>query len=140
MRTFHIGVAQRGAEQSSVEASLEGTVRINNRNVVNNSDGVMVVMSRSTEVMLFDDQGRERGRHRIPYGSKLLVDEGDRTEIGQKMAEWDPYTILILTEKEGVAHYVDLVEGVSMREVTDEATGIASRWSSTGSSRPGVTI
>jgi DNA-directed RNA polymerase subunit beta' len=128
MRTFHIGgAAQRGAEQSSVEASLDGTVRINNRNVVKNSEGINIVMSRNTEVMVFDDQGRERARHRIPYGSKLLVDEDQRVTLGQRMADWDPYTIPILTEKEGIAHYVDLVDGVSMREVTDEATGIASR-------------
>jgi DNA-directed RNA polymerase subunit beta' len=128
MRTFHIGgAAQRGAEQSSIEASLDGTVRINNRNVVKNSDGINIVMSRNTEVMVFDDQGRERARHRIPYGSKLHVDEDQRVTLGERMADWDPYTIPILTEKEGIAHYVDLVDGVSMREVTDEATGIASR-------------
>jgi len=128
MRTFHIGgAAQRGAEQSSIEASLDASVRINNRNVVSNSDGILVVMNRNTEVTLFDEQGRERARHRIPYGSKLLVDENDKVTAGQKMAEWDPYTIPILTEKAGIAHYVDLVEGVSMREVTDEATGISSR-------------
>ncbi len=128
MRTFHIGgAAQRGAEQSSVEASIGAEVKIHNRNVVNNSDGVPVVMSRNTEVVLADEQGRERARHRIPYGAKLLVDDGDTVEPGQKLAEWDPYTIPILTEKEGIAHYVDLVDGISMREVTDEATGIASR-------------
>jgi DNA-directed RNA polymerase subunit beta' len=102
-------------------------VKIHNRNVVTNSDGVLVVMSRNTEIALKDEQGRERARHRIPYGSKLLVDDDMTVEPGQKMAEWDPYTIPILTEREGIAHYVDLVDGVSMREVTDEATGISSR-------------
>ncbi|GHD58786.1 DNA-directed RNA polymerase subunit beta' [Thalassobaculum fulvum] len=128
MRTFHIGgAAQRGAEQSSIEASLGATIQVQNRNVVTNSDGVMVVMSRNTELVLADEQGRERARHRVPYGAKLLVDDGAKVEAGQRMAEWDPYTIPILTEKEGIAHYVDLVDGISMREVTDEATGIASR-------------
>ena len=128
MRTFHIGgAAQRGAEQSSVEAAFTASVKVLNRNVVANSEGVLIVMSRNTEVILNDAQGRERARHRIPYGSRLLVDEGDEVTQGQKMADWDPYTIPIITEKKGIAHYVDLVEGVSMREVIDEATGIASR-------------
>ena len=128
MRTFHIGgAAQRGAEQSTIEATVTATAKLINRNVVVNSDGVMVVMSRNTEIALLDDQGRERARHRVPYGAKLLIDDGSKIEAGQKMAEWDPYTIPILTEREGIAHFVDLVDGVSMREVTDEATGIASR-------------
>ncbi|WP_420562207.1 DNA-directed RNA polymerase subunit beta' [Thalassobaculum sp.] len=128
MRTFHIGgAAQRGAEQSTVEASIGATVKLHNRNVVTNSDGVLVVMSRNTEIILADEQGRERARHRVPYGAKLLVDDGVVVEPGQKMAEWDPYTIPIITEREGIAHYVDLVDGLSMREVTDEATGISSR-------------
>jgi DNA-directed RNA polymerase subunit beta' len=128
MRTFHIGgAAQRGAEQSSIEASVSAKIQVLNRNVVKNSDGILVVMGRNSELVLSDDQGRERARHRIPYGSKMLVDDGDKVEPGHRMAEWDPYTIPILTEREGIAHYVDLVDGVSMREVTDEATGIASR-------------
>jgi DNA-directed RNA polymerase subunit beta' len=128
MRTFHIGgAAQRGAEQSSIEAAFVASVKIFNRNVVGNSSGILIVMSRNTEIILSDDQGRERARHKIPYGSRLLVDEGDEVTQGQKMAEWDPYTIPIITEKQGIAHYVDLTEGVSMREVIDEATGIGSR-------------
>ncbi|MCC7273520.1 MAG: DNA-directed RNA polymerase subunit beta', partial [Alphaproteobacteria bacterium] len=128
MRTFHIGGAvQRGAEQSSVEAAFDAVVRIKNRNVVTNSLGVHVVMSRNTEIVLADEAGRERARHRVPYGAKLLVDEGNPVTKGQKIAEWDPYTIPIITEREGLAHYVDLVEGVSVREVVDEATGISSK-------------
>jgi DNA-directed RNA polymerase subunit beta' len=128
MRTFHIGgAAQRGAEQSSIEAAFTAKATIVNRNVVENSAGVLIVMSRNAEVVLFDSQDRERARHKIPYGSKLMVDDGQDVTQGQTLAEWDPYTIPIITEKEGTAHYVDLVDGVSMREVVDEATGIASR-------------
>ncbi|NYZ17947.1 DNA-directed RNA polymerase subunit beta' [Azospirillum sp. RWY-5-1] len=128
MRTFHIGgAAQRGAEQSQVEAVFDGTVRINNRNVVMNSANVPVVMGRNCEVVLLDEQGRERARHRVPYGTKLLADEGTKVSKGDKLAEWDPYTLPIITEREGIAHYLDLVEGVSMREVVDEATGISSK-------------
>jgi DNA-directed RNA polymerase subunit beta' len=84
-------------------------------------------MGRSTEVVLLDDQGRERARHKVPYGAKLLADDGARVERGQKLAEWDPYTLPIITERAGTAKYVDLVEGVSIREVMDEATGISSK-------------
>lgn len=128
MRTFHIGgAAQRGAEQSSIEAAFTAKAAIVNRNVVENSAGVLIIMSRNAEVVLSDSQGRERARHKLPYGSRLMVDDGQDVMQGQTLAEWDPYTIPIITEKEGTAHYVDLVDGVSMREVVDEATGIASR-------------
>ena len=128
MRTFHIGgAAQRGAEQSSVEASVDATVSIRNRNVVTNSDGVPIVMGRNMELVLNDESGRERAHHRIPYGSRLLVDDGAEVEKGQTLAEWDPYTLPIITEKEGIANYVDLTEGVSMREVVDDTTGISNR-------------
>jgi DNA-directed RNA polymerase subunit beta' len=128
MRTFHIGGAvQRGAEQSSVEAAFDAKVLVKNRNVVINSSGVPVVMGRNCEVTLLDEAGREKARHRVPYGAKLLADDGVMVTKGQKLSEWDPYTIPIITEKDGVAHYVDLIEGVSMREVTDEATGISSK-------------
>jgi DNA-directed RNA polymerase subunit beta' len=128
MRTFHIGGAvQRGAEISSVEAAFDATVRIKNRNIVMNSSGVPVVMGRNCEMVLLDEVGREKARHRVPYGAKLLADESVVVVKGQKLAEWDPYTIPIITEREGIAHYVDLTEGVSMREVVDEATGISSK-------------
>jgi DNA-directed RNA polymerase subunit beta' len=128
MRTFHIGGAvQRGAEQSSVEAAFTAKVKIKNRNVVINSSGVPVVMGRNCEMTLLDEVGREKARHRVPYGAKLLADDGSMVEKGQRLAEWDPYTIPIITEKDGIAHYIDLMEGVSVREVVDEATGIASK-------------
>jgi len=128
MRTFHIGGAvQRGAEQSSVEASLDATVKVSNRNVVINSQKVPVVMGRNTELVLVDENGREKARHRVPYGAKLLADEGQQVKRGQRIAEWDPYTLPIITEREGIARYVDLSEGISMREVIDEATGISNK-------------
>jgi DNA-directed RNA polymerase subunit beta' len=128
MRTFHIGgAAQRGAEQSSVEAALDGVIEVKNRNVVINSTGVPVVMGRNTEVVLLDEAGREKARHRVPYGARLLVDEGARVRRGDRLVEWDPYTIPIITERDGVAHYVDLIEGLSVRETLDEATGISSK-------------
>ncbi|MCY4593060.1 MAG: DNA-directed RNA polymerase subunit beta' [Alphaproteobacteria bacterium] len=141
MRTFHIGgAAQRGAEQSSLEASCDATVEVVNRNLVLNSEGVHVVMGRNTELLLRDEHGRERARHRIPYGARLLFEvdpavargeagEGElpRLSQGDRLAEWDPFTIPIITEREGTANYVDLVENVSMQERVDEETGITFR-------------
>ena len=127
MRTFHIGgAAQRGAEQSSVEAAFDSKVKLINKSIVKNSDKIDIVMSRNCEIVLIDANKRERARHRVPYGAKLFVKEKQAVEKGMKMAEWDPYTVPIITEKAGVIHYMDLVEGVSMREIVDEATGIAS--------------
>jgi DNA-directed RNA polymerase subunit beta' len=126
MRTFHIGgAAQRGAEQSSVEASFDATVKVNNRNVVIDRNKMPVVMARNTEIVLVDEQGRERASYRVPYGARLLKDDGTTVKRGDRLAEWDPYTRPIISEKEGVANYMDLVDGVSMRDITDEATGLS---------------
>jgi len=128
MRTFHIGGAvTRGAEQSRVEASAEAKIKLNNCTSVTNSSGVQVVMSRNAELFLVDELGRQRARHRIQYGAKLLVKDGVNVKRGDILAEWDPYTLPIITEKDGVANYVDLVEGISIQEQVDEATGIASK-------------
>ncbi len=128
MRTFHIGgAAQSSAEQSTIEAPYDAPVKIENLNVVINSDGIQVVMGRNTDLLLLTSTGRERARYRIPYGAKLLVKDGDTAQKDQKLAEWDPYTMPIVTEHEGVVSYTDLLEGVSMREVKDEVTGMVSR-------------
>jgi DNA-directed RNA polymerase subunit beta' len=128
MRTFHIGgAAQRGAEQSAIEANSDAKVKLVNCNVVKNSSKVNIVMTRNAEILLIDDKNRERARHRIPYGSKLLTKDKAMVKRGDKLAEWDPYTLPIITEKEGVVNYVDLDEGVTMREFVDDATGISSR-------------
>ena len=128
MRTFHIGgAAQRGAEQSNVEASHDGTIAIRNRNVVTNSQGVPVVMSRNCEIVITDNAKRERARFRVPYGARLLADEGAAVARGQKLAEWDPYTLPIITERAGIVEYADLIEGITLVERTDEVTGLTSK-------------
>ncbi len=128
MRTFHIGgAAQKGAERSHVDANIDGKVEIRNQNVVKNSAGIEIVMGRNTEIVLLDKNGDEKATHRIPYGSRLLVKDGGKVKTGDKMAEWDPYTLPVITEKDGVAHYFDLVEGVSVADNVDEATGISSK-------------
>ncbi len=128
MRTFHIGgAAQKGSEQSSVEASHDGTVQLTNKNVVTDSKGRSVVMSRTCELVIRDENGREKARHKVPYGARVLVREDQAIKKGAKLAEWDPYTLPIITERAGIAHYRDLVEGISLREAVDESTGIASK-------------
>jgi DNA-directed RNA polymerase subunit beta' len=128
MRTFHIGgAAQRGAEQSSVESTGEGTVKVVNRSVVANSQGVPIVMSRNCELVVSDAQGRERARFRVPYGARLLADDGKTVTRGEKLAEWDPFTLPIITERGGVVEYADLIEGVTLVERTDEVTGLSSK-------------
>ena len=128
MRTFHIGgAAQRGAEQSSVEASHDGTVQVRNRNVVVNSSGVPVVMSRNCEIVLQDVNNRERARFRVPYGARLLTDDGNTVTRGQKLAEWDPYTLPIITERNGIIEFADVMEGVTLVERMDEVTGLTSK-------------
>ena len=127
MRTFHIGGAAQLSEQSFVESNFEGTVKIKNRNVVRNSDGADIVMSRNLVVAVVDPDGTERAVHRIPYGARLRVADDVHITRGQRIAEWDPYTRPILTEVEGFVAFEDLTEGQSMSETLDETTGIAKR-------------
>ena len=128
MRTFHIGgAAQGGAEQNTIEAAHAGTIQFRNKNIVTSSSGADMVISRNCEIVIVDDHGREKARARLPYGSRAFVKEGEKVTQGHKLVEWDPYTIPIISEVEGVIHYVDLVDGISLREVTDESTGISNR-------------
>ena len=127
MRTFHIGGAAQISEQSFVESNFDGKIKIKNKNVVKNSDGQNVAMVRNMVVAVLDPDGTERATHRIQYGARILVDDGDQIKRGQRIAEWDPYTRPILTEVEGTIGFEDLVEGQSMSETLDESTGIAKR-------------
>ena len=128
MRTFHIGgAAQRGAEVSNVEASHDGVVTIRNRAVVTNSQGYPIVMSRNCEIVLQDDKGREKARFRVPYGARLLTDDNKPAKRNEKLAEWDPYTLPIITELQGQVEYLDLLDGVTIVERVDEVTGLTSR-------------
>jgi DNA-directed RNA polymerase subunit beta' len=127
MRTFHIGGAAQISEQSFVESNFEGTIKIKNLNVARNSDGDLIAMSRNLIVAVLDPDGTERAVHRIPYGARLKVNDGDHIKRGQRIAEWDPYTRPIMTEVEGAVGFEDLVEGQSMTETLDESTGIAKR-------------
>ena len=128
MRTFHVGgAAQKGSEISSVAASMDAKVKIKNANLLTNSKGESIVFSRNLEIILEDDKGRTRANYRIPSGARLLVKDKRKVKKGAKLADWDPYTKPIITDKAGAVNFVDLVEGVSMNEVVDEETNFASR-------------
>ena len=128
MRTFHIGgAAQRGAEQSSIDAAFDAKIKLGNCNVIKNSAGDMIVLSRNCEVSLLDAGNREKARHKVPYGAKLVVEHGQKVSKGTRVAEWDPYTMPIIADKAGSIKFVDLVEGETVREVIDEATGLSSK-------------
>jgi DNA-directed RNA polymerase subunit beta' len=127
MRTFHIGGAAQINEQSFVESNFDGTVRIKNKSIARNSEGDLIAMVRNMVVAIVDADGTERATHRIQYGSRMRVDDGDTIKRGQRIAEWDPYTRPVLTEVEGTIGFEDLVEGQSMSETVDESTGIAKR-------------
>jgi DNA-directed RNA polymerase subunit beta' len=127
MRTFHIGGAAQISEQSFIESNFEGTIKIKNKNVARNSDGDLIAMARNLIVAVTDPDGTERAVHRIQYGARLKVDDGEHIKRGQRISEWDPYTRPILTEVDGVIGYEDLAEGQSLTETLDESTGIAKR-------------
>jgi DNA-directed RNA polymerase subunit beta' len=126
MRTFHIGgTAQRGTEQSSVEAALDSTVKIENQNMVTDSSGIEIIMGRNCEISLKDKRGAERARHRLPYGSKLFVKQGQKVKKGQALATWDPFTLPLISEITGKIQFLDMIEGLSFRETMDEQTGVS---------------
>ncbi len=128
MRTFHVGgTATRRAEQSTLEARHGGELKFINLNVVKNRDGKLTVMNRNGELAIIDENHRERERYKILYGSQLLADEGTKVKPGKLIAEWDPYTIPILTEVGGGVKYSDIVEGMTMKEQVDAVTGLSRR-------------
>ena len=127
MRTFHIGgAASRAATVSSVEAKYGGAVRLHNIKTVTNKNNHLVAVSRSGELGIVDEFGRERERYKVPYGSVISAAEGDKVEGGGVIATWDPHTHPIVTEVAGFAKFSDFIEGVSVQETTDEITGLTS--------------
>ncbi|MBR5599119.1 MAG: DNA-directed RNA polymerase subunit beta', partial [Alphaproteobacteria bacterium] len=148
MRTFHIGgAASASAEQSSVEVPFEGIIKLEDAKTVAIDDG-LIVLSRNSDILIVDDLGREKSRHRIPYGTKILVELNSTVAKGQKVAEWDPFTTPVISEKGGNVELVDLIPGLSLKEVQDETTGIVSKvvseWKRGGSAnaslRPSIVL
>ena len=127
MRTFHIGGIAQGGSQSFIESSHSGKIKLLNANLIQNSSKENIVMGRNMEILIEDDKGNQISTHKVSFGSKIYVNEGDKIKSGQKLFEWDPYTLPIIAENNGVAKFIDLIAGVSLREETDDATGIAQR-------------
>ncbi|MDO9239351.1 MAG: DNA-directed RNA polymerase subunit beta', partial [Methylicorpusculum sp.] len=127
MRTFHIGgAASRSAAISNVQVKSAGTVKLSNLKTVTNREGNLVAVSRSGEVGVVDDYGRERERYKIPYGSVLSVQEGSKVNAGQIIVNWDPHTHPVITEVEGIVILNDFVDGVTVQQQSDEITGLSS--------------
>ncbi len=128
MRTFHIGgTASRRAEQTTIEAHHDGVIKLHGLNIAVNSRGETIVMNRNCDIGLQDESGRDRERHALIYGARLRVVEGEKVLAGAVMADWDPYTIPILTEVGGIVRFGDIEEGRTMREQFDEVTGLSSK-------------
>ncbi len=138
MRTFHIGgTASKVVEQTVLEAKHAGVLRFMNFDAKKNADvpnsgiavrnkaGEWVVMNRNAKIAIYDETGREREKYPVMYGAKIKLKDGDRAEIGQKLVEWDPYSLLILTDAGGRVAYGDILEGVTMKEEFDEVTGLS---------------
>jgi len=127
MRTFHIGgAASRSAAISNVQVKSSGTVRLSNLKSVANREGNLVAVSRSGEVGVVDDYGRERERYKIPYGAVLSVQEGSRVNTGDIIVTWDPHTHPVITEVDGVVTLEHFLEGVTVQKISDEVTGLSS--------------
>ena len=127
MRTFHIGgAASRTAADNSVALKYKGNIRFHNIKSVKHASGKFIAVSRSGELHLIDENGRERERYKIPYGSEINVADNDVVEAGQVVATWDPHTHPVVTEMTGTVQIKDLVEGVTVDKQVDEVTGLTS--------------
>ncbi|MEW6584558.1 MAG: DNA-directed RNA polymerase subunit beta' [Nitrospirota bacterium] len=126
MRTFHIGgAASKVVEQTVLEAKNSGTIKFININTVKNREGLLVVMNRNGSIAVVDAKGREKEKYSVVYGAKLMVSNGQKVEIGQKLVEWDPYSTPILTEIGGKIAHGDIIEGQTVKEEVDEVTGLS---------------
>ncbi|MEQ9449960.1 MAG: DNA-directed RNA polymerase subunit beta' [Pseudomonadales bacterium] len=125
MRTFHIGgAASRATAVDNIQVKHGGTVRLHNLKTVERESGELVAVSRSGEIAVADDHGRERERYKLPYGAVISVGEDDAVEAGQVIAQWDPHTHPIVAEVAGIVQFVEMEEGLSVNRQTDELTGL----------------
>ena len=137
MRTFHIGgAASRAASASDITVKSTGAVRMHNLKLVQHKNGHNVAVSRSGELGIVDEQGREKERYKIPYGASISVNDEDQVQAGQVVATWDPHTHPIITEVAGQIQLVDFADGVTVDSFTDEVTGLSSTVVSDPKSRP----
>ncbi|SFF15945.1 DNA-directed RNA polymerase subunit beta' [Sulfitobacter brevis] len=127
MRTFHIGGVAQGGQQSFQEASQSGKIVFDNALTLENAAGEIMVMGRNMKLQIIDENGDERASHKVGYGTKLFVKEGQQIVRGDKLYEWDPYTLPIIAEKSGMTKFVDLVSGIAVKDETDDATGMTQK-------------
>ena len=127
MRTFHVGGTAQIKEESSVSAHAEGIIKIINKNIIEDSRKNKIIMGRNTQISIEDDNGRQLAVYKVPYGAKLFCDNAEKVKKGKKICEWDPYTLPVIAEKSGIANFMDLVDGISLAEIADDATGISSK-------------
>jgi len=127
MRTFHIGGAAQVNETSHLESISDGKVVYRDMPTITDKKGRRLSLARNGEMVIVDAEGRERAIHKVPYGTVLMFKDGAKVKEGDRLAEWDPFTLPIITEQSGVVRYQDLVEGKTMEERVDDATGIAQR-------------
>jgi DNA-directed RNA polymerase subunit beta' len=144
MRTFHIGgTASRRVEQSTLETRHDGVVKYENVHIVLNREGKQTVMNRNGFLLISDEAGRERERYKLNYGATLLHEDGHTIKAGTLLAEWDPYTVPILTEVTGRVKFGDIIEGFTMTEQVDEVTGLSRKViiaSKDPASRPRISV
>ena len=127
MRTFHIGgAASRASAENNVQVKNTGTLKLQNAKFVTNSEGHLVITSRSSELTVIDELGREKERYKVPYGTILNKKDGEVINSGDIIANWDPHTHPIITEVGGKVQFVELIDGVTMVRQTDELTGLSS--------------
>ena len=125
MRTFHIGgAASRAAADDSVQVKASGVVRLHNMKAVKRPDGNLVATSRSSILGVTDEHGRERERYKLPYGTIIKVQDGDKVDAGDILANWDPHTHPIVTEMAGKVQFIGLEDGITVNRQTDEITGL----------------
>jgi len=127
MRTFHVGGTAQIKEESLVIAHSSGKIKIINKNLIEDSKKNKIVMGRNTQISIEDENKRQLAIYKVPYGAKLFCDNDEHVKKGKKICEWDPYTLPVIAEKSGIAHYMDLVDGTSLAETVDDATGISSK-------------
>ncbi len=127
MRTFHVGGTASVKQDSQIVSSSDGILKIVNTNLLEDSKKNQIVMGRNTELSIEDGNGLQVASYKVPYGSKLFFQNDDKIKKGAKICEWDPYTTPVIAEKDGIANYVDLIDGVSLAETADDATGISTK-------------
>ena len=127
MRTFHVGGTASVKQDSQIVTKNDGVLKIINSNILEDSKKNLIVMGRNTQLSIEDDNGVQIAVYKVAYGSKLFFKNGDKVKANTKICEWDPYTTPVIAEKSGIASYVDLIDGVSIQETTDDATGISSK-------------